>query len=128
MANFSFDTIKRVATIPLNGTSSGAISIPRNAGTLTILAPAALTTSTAWKLQSLSPQDHETNPAWNDLSTFDPSIAAPAVPVNLSITFGANQCVTFREGVYGGGTIRITVADAQAVARDFVCQFALFQN
>ncbi len=120
----SFDGIKKVATIPNGGTSTDGINVPVGYSTLTVITPSALTVSTAWKLQMLVPNDAELNPTWVDLASWN--FAAATVP--LSVTFAASQATTFLNGVFGGGQIRITVADAQGAARQFVCFFTNRQN
>lgn len=120
----SFDGVKKVATIPNGGTSTDNITIPVGYSTLTIITPSALTTSTAWKLQTLVPNDAEANPTWVDTVTWN----FAAAPVALTVTFAASQATVFFNAVFGGGQVRITVADAQGAARQFVCFFSNRQN
>lgn len=124
MANLpSFDGIKCVATIPNGAAVSNQINVPKGAFTLTVFTPSALTTSTAWKLQTLLPSSSQST-TWADLKTFNQS----ATLVALSVTFGASEAVTFPSGVFGGGTLRIAVADNQGADRVFYCFFTQMSN
>src|SRR5690349_19784728 len=123
MSAASFAGIKGVATIPNGAKVSNMIPIPRNCSTLTVFTPDALTTSTAWKIQLLLPSGYDST-TWEDAKIFN----ASATLVALSVTFGASEAVTFRNGEFGGGTLRIAVADDQGADRVFYCFFSGFQN
>jgi len=124
MATYSFDGIKASFIIPAAGTSSQGVAVPRKAGTLIIWSPASLVTSTEWYLESLVPDGAYTT--WQKVYHFPGIEATPKVPLQTAVTFVASACVVISASEFGGGTLRITVADAQTNGQTFYGLFGYF--
>jgi hypothetical protein len=123
----SFDGIKRAAIIASGAAVSSAVNIPRNCAAVTIFTPSALTTSTTWKLQLLTPDQPE-GTTWVDAYGWEADSVAPTTPTQLSFTFTGSTALTIPTNLFGGGTFRIAVADNQGADRLFYCFFSGFQN
>jgi hypothetical protein len=126
MATYSFDGIKATFIIPAAGTQSNAIAVPRKAGTLTIWSPASLVTSTTWWFESLVPDGVLTT--WDKVWFWPGLVGTPTVPLQAITTFHANDAVVYSAFMFGGGTIRIALTDAQTNGQTFYGLFSNFQD
>src|SRR5436189_247508 len=99
MAVRSWDMLIRRAVIASGGTSTPAIAVPRNVATMTIWMPSALTTDTAFQIDSLVPNAEDVTDVWAAAKYLD--LTTPATPKILTgILFTANTALTLYNGIF----------------------------